>query len=654
MSTLSSSWRRGLLAALLFAAPAAAQALSGVYTVNNSLPTGGANYATLQAASNALVAQGVSGATTFVVANTGTPYLGMHLPVYPGHGAANPVTFVGSGMPQISGVATTQAGFVLYQAIRLGISTTAGTGPTFVTIDGLDVATNNNGLNLTSGAAIVATGCNSITVRNCVAHHSGAGIYAYSTPNFLVEDCEVHSTDGLAGNSLVTGTTSISNIFTGAIVAEAVSDGSIIRRNRIHDCMGRGILIGGPGSTSANCTVINNFVWNVTGLGATGLTQTLYGGGIVVRRAPGSVVANNSVSMSTTTLNAPCLAIQQTFVAAEISNNLLQQTGVGGCCVRFEATTSVVPTIFDYNAYDVGVGAFACAVATTTYALAAWQALASPNMAGKELNTLLGAANFVSSTDIHVLPTTVGYQNGSVVAAVTADIDGNPRGTSPTRGADEPPLNGIFANFTGTPVAGAAPLLVNFTDLTYTSDPNGLTAWQWDFNNDAIVDSVAANPSWTYLSPGTYTVTLTAFDALNGSSTKIRTNYVVVGQYVFDVTTTGGGVGDLTITPIPHLGAPSAATGYLLISFAGNLPVGTGPLLGLNPDATTWSILISPAIVGDILHWTYVPGLFPDFPLSLPAGTLVSLAGTTTDFVQLDVTAAGTIANLTQVERITF
>jgi PKD repeat protein len=57
------------------------------------------------------------------------------------------------------------------------------------------------------------------------------------------------------------------------------------------------------------------------------------------------------------------------------------------------------------------------------------------------------------------------------------------------------PAAGIYANFTATPVEGKSPLQVQFTDKTFTSDPNGVTKWEWDFNNDQIVDSTAAEPA---------------------------------------------------------------------------------------------------------------------------------------------------------------
>ncbi len=59
--------------------------------------------------------------------------------------------------------------------------------------------------------------------------------------------------------------------------------------------------------------------------------------------------------------------------------------------------------------------------------------------------------------------------------------------------------------FSATPTYGIAPLAVDFTNLT-SETPLG---WRWDFGDGTT--STATNPSHTYDTPGTYTVTLTAF-----------------------------------------------------------------------------------------------------------------------------------------------
>ncbi len=79
------------------------------------------------------------------------------------------------------------------------------------------------------------------------------------------------------------------------------------------------------------------------------------------------------------------------------------------------------------------------------------------------------------------------------------------------------------AGFTASPVAGCAPLAVNFTS---TSSANS-TTFNWQFPGGTPSSSTAENPSVTYSMPGTYSVTLTVNNAA-GSNTATQTNLVVV------------------------------------------------------------------------------------------------------------------------------
>ncbi|MDQ3871412.1 MAG: DNRLRE domain-containing protein, partial [Chloroflexota bacterium] len=65
--------------------------------------------------------------------------------------------------------------------------------------------------------------------------------------------------------------------------------------------------------------------------------------------------------------------------------------------------------------------------------------------------------------------------------------------------SDPPPL---AADFSASPTSGPAPLAVRFTD-TSTGSP---TSWSWDFDDDGTIDSTSQNPTFTYDSPGTYSV----------------------------------------------------------------------------------------------------------------------------------------------------
>ncbi|TAL62792.1 MAG: T9SS type A sorting domain-containing protein [Bacteroidetes bacterium] len=58
---------------------------------------------------------------------------------------------------------------------------------------------------------------------------------------------------------------------------------------------------------------------------------------------------------------------------------------------------------------------------------------------------------------------------------------------------------------------------ITFTDISGSVTP---TSWQWDFNNDGTTDATTQNPSYTFATPGTYSVKLTASD---GTTTKTVT-----------------------------------------------------------------------------------------------------------------------------------
>lgn len=90
------------------------------------------------------------------------------------------------------------------------------------------------------------------------------------------------------------------------------------------------------------------------------------------------------------------------------------------------------------------------------------------------------------------------------------------------------PASGLFPNFTATPLTGASPLAVQFTDSTYTSDPGGVTSWAWDFDNDGTIDSTAQNPNYTYTTGGKFTVSMTVTDATHGSANETKVDYIVV------------------------------------------------------------------------------------------------------------------------------
>jgi len=83
----------------------------------------------------------------------------------------------------------------------------------------------------------------------------------------------------------------------------------------------------------------------------------------------------------------------------------------------------------------------------------------------------------------------------------------------------------IIADFAASATSGTAPLEVQFTD----NSTGEITDWAWDFDNDGGTDSTQQNPSYSYDTPGTYTVSLTV-TGKDGSDAETKTVYVNVSS----------------------------------------------------------------------------------------------------------------------------
>jgi len=86
------------------------------------------------------------------------------------------------------------------------------------------------------------------------------------------------------------------------------------------------------------------------------------------------------------------------------------------------------------------------------------------------------------------------------------------------------PVIAPTAAFTSDKQEGNAPLNVKFTDQSTGSAP---LTYTWDFNNDGVNDSSIQSPSYTYSSPGTYSVKLTVKNTA-GSNTVLKTGYITI------------------------------------------------------------------------------------------------------------------------------
>jgi PKD repeat protein len=95
--------------------------------------------------------------------------------------------------------------------------------------------------------------------------------------------------------------------------------------------------------------------------------------------------------------------------------------------------------------------------------------------------------------------------------------------------ANPPPA----ASFDVSPTGGRMPLYVTLTDTSVADTSivatNRIEGWHWDFG-DGVGSSSEQNPSYTYETPGLYTVTLTATDS-HGCSDDARQTVTVVDEF---------------------------------------------------------------------------------------------------------------------------
>jgi len=83
----------------------------------------------------------------------------------------------------------------------------------------------------------------------------------------------------------------------------------------------------------------------------------------------------------------------------------------------------------------------------------------------------------------------------------------------------------ILANFSTTTKEGNHPLTLDFCNFSI----GNIQLYEWDFNNDGVIDSYEESPSWTYSEPGTYSVSLTiTAGSPDSTNTFVKEDYITV------------------------------------------------------------------------------------------------------------------------------
>lgn len=83
-----------------------------------------------------------------------------------------------------------------------------------------------------------------------------------------------------------------------------------------------------------------------------------------------------------------------------------------------------------------------------------------------------------------------------------------------------------IVDFEYTPEEGCAPLTVQFTNLTQFAEAD---SYMWDFGDGGAM-SQAVNPTYTYVNPGVYTVSLSASNGLGDETIEVKQNIIEAFQ----------------------------------------------------------------------------------------------------------------------------
>jgi PKD repeat protein len=96
----------------------------------------------------------------------------------------------------------------------------------------------------------------------------------------------------------------------------------------------------------------------------------------------------------------------------------------------------------------------------------------------------------------------------------------------------ELPEDYLIANFTADALSGGVNDEVSFKDISLTNDGVDVISWQWDFQNDGIIDNFDKDPTFTYTMPGSYDVRYIISDG-EKMDTILQKNFYTVNNGVF-------------------------------------------------------------------------------------------------------------------------
>lgn len=252
--------------------------LNGTYTINSALPTGGTNFQTFAAASNALSTVGVNGPVVINVVVGSGPYTeNFYLGTIPGSSATNRVRLNGNGNT-IQFAATTTDPHI----VRL-------IGTKFLTINDLVIKTTSIygwGVSLSGGAE-------SDSIINCIIDLTASSntSSAYSNGITLTGNHTTISSTGSGGrkcyigNNQILGSTGAGSCYNG-IRINTGSDSNIVQGNLISNFHYYGLYL----SSTPGTLILDNEFHRATKT-STGIGYGMY----IINSSPGTYILRNRV-----------------------------------------------------------------------------------------------------------------------------------------------------------------------------------------------------------------------------------------------------------------------------------------------------------------------------------------------------------------------
>jgi len=443
--------------------------LSGIYTINNSLPTSGTNYNSFADVMNALNVCGISGPTIFQV-NQGTYNEQVNISSIVGTSPINTITFTadpGNTSPAILTYGSTTsannyvvqfsgAEHIVFDSLTINATgTTYAYGFRFMNADNCIVRNCNiNCSNNSSSSSVPIYNQSSAAniTQNCTIENNNLtkgyyGIYWYGMSssakelgndiiNNNVTDFSFYGIrtyyqgGGRVENNYVEQSTSATSSSYGLYIY--YNDSVKVRANKVV-LHGSGTNYGmymyqANGTSSNKSEVTNNMI--STSPSSTGTTY-----GVLLGYSNHVNFYHNSVNClggSSTAGRAAYMYGTSAYSNNDVRNNIFSNSGPGVAFYTTTASLSGTPAYFsnlDYNIYNTS-GVNLINYSGTYYSLSAWQ-----SAVGLDSNSLFGSPGFISGTDLH-LQGAIAYDNGDTTLGVTVDIDGDVRPLSPSTGWD--------------------------------------------------------------------------------------------------------------------------------------------------------------------------------------------------------------------------